>query len=179
MLLLDSGGAFACEPSNLISSCLTVQELARFLEKEKDCGSTDSQAEQNEKPSRNAVTSEHGETFTSVTSGTTDTSTRVSGSQSDKSSGFSKRSSQEKPPPLSRSLPLTEDIKSLHRKQKRHMRHIFFQHSPSHSLLALDLYSLMTSPSSFGNSPLSCSTFSLTRLPNPFLGNATFHFELV
>ena len=97
---------------------------ARFLEKEKGGGSTNSQSGQHEKPSQNSVTTEEGET---VTSSTTCTSTRVSGSQSDKSSSFSKRSDKEKPPPL------TEDYKSLHRKKtvtssffKTHRSILFF-----------------------------------------------------
>ena len=56
VLLLDCGGAFACEPSNLISFCVTVQECARFLEKEKDCGSTSARSEQQDKPLQTSVT---------------------------------------------------------------------------------------------------------------------------
>ena len=105
ILLLDSGGAFTCDLSNLISSCVTVQQRARFLEKEKECGSTKSRSEQKEETSQNSVTTEERETGTSVTSSTRDTSTRVSSSQSGRSSGFSKRCSQERSPQLSRSPP--------------------------------------------------------------------------
>ena len=49
ILLLESGGAFAGELSYLISSCETVQTSARFLEKEGDCGSTDSQSKKRER----------------------------------------------------------------------------------------------------------------------------------
>ena len=40
ILLLKSGGVITVEPSYLISSRVSVQQCARFLEKEKDCGST-------------------------------------------------------------------------------------------------------------------------------------------
>ena len=50
ILPLDKGGAFTCVLSYLISSCVIVQQCARFVEKEKDCGSTYSQPERHEKP---------------------------------------------------------------------------------------------------------------------------------
>ena len=56
ILLLESGGAVTGEPSYLISSCASVQQRARFLEKEKDCGSTNSQPEQHEKTIINHIT---------------------------------------------------------------------------------------------------------------------------
>ena len=88
-------------PHLFLRTCATV--LA-FLEKRKDCGTTSSQSEQHEKTSQNYVTTEEGKTDTSVTSGTTRTCAQESGSQSDKSSCFSKKSTQERPPQLSKYL---------------------------------------------------------------------------
>ena len=47
--------------------------MCTLLEKEKDCGSTNSQSEQQEETSHNSVTTDEGETSTSITSGTTRT----------------------------------------------------------------------------------------------------------
>ena len=105
ILLLESGGAITGKPSYLISSCESVQQCARFLEKEKTCGSTNSQSEQQGETSHNSVTTDEGETSTSITAGTTRTSSQETGSRSDRSSGSSKRSSQETSPQLSISPP--------------------------------------------------------------------------
>ena len=86
ILLLQSGGAITGEPSYLISSCVSVAQCARFLEIEKDCGSTNSQSEQQGETSHNSVTNEEGETSTSITTSTTRTCAQEPGSQSDRSS---------------------------------------------------------------------------------------------
>ena len=57
------------------------------------------------RPYQHSVTTEEGETSTSTTTSTADTSDRVSSSLPDKSSGFSRRSSQEKPRQLSKASP--------------------------------------------------------------------------
>ena len=84
VVLLESGGATTGETSHLISSCVSVQQCARLLGKEKDCGSTNSQSEQQGEISNNSVTTDEGETGTSITSGTTRTSHETS-SRSDRS----------------------------------------------------------------------------------------------
>ena len=84
------------------------------------------------KTSQNSVTTEEGETSTSVTSGTICTCTRVSGSKSDKSSGFSKRFYQERTTILQVST-LTEDFKKPPPKQNPHI-FLFTVSSSSSSL---------------------------------------------
>ena len=105
ILFLESGGAFTGKPSYLISSCVSVHQCARFLEKGKVCGSTSSHSERQGETKHNSVTKDEGETGTSVTSGTTRTSSQETSSRADRSSGLYKRSSQERSPQLSRSLP--------------------------------------------------------------------------
>ena len=61
ILLLESGGVITVEPSYLISSLVSGQQCARFLEKRKDCGSTNSQSEQQGETSHNSVTTDEGE----------------------------------------------------------------------------------------------------------------------
>ena len=92
-------------------------------------------------PSQNSVITEERETSTSVTSGTS-TSTRVSGSRSDQSSSFSKRSLQGRPPQLSRS-PTWPQISNASAETK-----------PTHILLTLPV-----SFSSVSSSPLFAALF--------------------
>ena len=58
ILLLVSGGAITGEPSYLMSSCVSVQQCALFLEKELDCGSTSSQSQQQGETSHNSGSQE-------------------------------------------------------------------------------------------------------------------------
>ena len=108
ILLLESGDAFTGESSHLISSCVVVQ--IRLWEKEKDCGSTNSQSEHQEETTHSSVITEDGETGTSVTSGTIRTRARESGSQSDLFSNSSKGSSQKDHHFSPDLLPLTQKI---------------------------------------------------------------------
>ena len=72
-----------------------------------------SPSEPEETSTKHSVTTEEGETGTTGTTRTADTSVLDPGSQSDKSSGLSNRSPQEKPPQLSKSSPLTKDVTGL------------------------------------------------------------------
>ena len=69
-----------------------------------------------------SVTSEDGETSTSVTSGTIRTRAHESGSQSDKSSGLTNWPSQERSPQLSKSLPLLKMSKVSTETKPSHLR---------------------------------------------------------
>ena len=113
--------ALSLVPSYLISLCVSVQQCARFLEKEEDCDSTNSQSEQQGETSHNSVTTDEGETGTTATSNTADASVRVTGSQSDRSSGSSTMCSQETSPQLSKSSPGLKISKALAETKHSHL----------------------------------------------------------
>ena len=94
---------------------LSAQSNGRFLRRKKrDCGSTNSQSDSKEHHHRTQFTTEEGETSTSVTTGTTGPTIRVAGSQSNKSSGSSDKSLQDKTQP-SKYLTLTKNVQGLSR----------------------------------------------------------------